>query len=260
MDDRYFDDLADMPNLRSVSFTDAEMTDDGNEFRFDGIAAPTGYVADIGEFSEEYERGSFRRFLSSNTANIPFLHEHNPRDLLATTKSGRLQLSEDGRGLRARANVVKTDLSERVKALVDAGDIGGMSIGMIVGRENQKISTRSGKPHRKIVNFRRLLDVCTTFDPAYAATEAQFRSASLALADSPASLQHLLLGAIPQLEARATTPDGIEDEEAPPPEPEEEEAPVKEGESGATEERSVAARKRQLSFYVLTTGGIDDAP
>ena len=67
---------------------------------------------------------------------------------MASTRSGRLRLEEDGRGLRARADVVRTDVSERIKALVDAGDIGGMSIGMLVGKGNAQI-TRSadGRPH-----------------------------------------------------------------------------------------------------------------
>jgi phage head maturation protease len=59
--------------------------------------------------------------------------------------------------LRAKADVVKTDLSERIKALVDSGDITGMSIGMIVGKDNSRIERRGLKPHRTIQNFKRIL-------------------------------------------------------------------------------------------------------
>jgi hypothetical protein len=163
--------------------------------------------------------------------------------------------------LRARADVVKTDLSERIKALVDSGDIGGMSIGMVVGRGNAKISVRSGRPHRLIQGYRKLLDVCTTFDPAYVTTEAQFRSMTMQYADSPASLQQLLMGAYPQLGEQGND-DGDTPEPAPddqPEVPDGEQAPedVEGEESRAVEQRSIAARRRALTLMTLTTGEIE---
>jgi len=257
----FFDALADVPNLRSVQFTDVEMVEAGQGYKFDGIAAPTGISSDLGDFTEEYERGAFRRFLVACKDNVPFLHEHNPRDLLATTRSGRLKLEEDGAGLRARANVVRTDLSERIKALVDSGDIGGMSIGMIVGRGNAKIEMRGGKPHRRIQNLRKLLDVCTTFDPAYVTTEAQFRSMTLQLADSPASLQQLLVGAYPQLQAEGDDTVGTEEEPAPADEPDVPDGDTPDDgtsdEAGASEHRSVAAAQRRLQLLIYETGGTE---
>jgi HK97 family phage prohead protease len=256
----FFDALAEIPNLRSVVFSDVEMAATDTGYKFDGIAAPTGVSADLGEFTEEYERGSFRRFLAACSDNIPFLHEHNPRDLLATTRSGRLKLTEDGPGLRARADVVKTDLSERIKALVDSGDIGGMSIGMVVGKGNAKVSLRSGRPHRAIQNFRKILDVCTTFDPAYVTTEAQFRSMTMQYAESPASLQQLLMGAYPQLGEQGSdtvdTPDPAPADEPETPDGE----PEDDGdgdEARAAEQRSIAARRRALTLLTLTTGEIE---
>lgn len=242
----FFDTLADVPNLRSAQFTDVEMKETAKGYKFDGIAAPTGITSDLGEFTEEYERGTFRRFLAACTDNIPFLHEHNPRDLLASTRSGRLKLSEEGKGLRSQADVVKTDLSERIKALVDSGDIGGMSIGMVVGRGNAKIERRTdGRPHRRITGLKKLLDVCTTFDPAYVTTEAQFRSMAVRLADSPESLQQILTGAYPQLQAQGDDDADTNDD-----------ASSGNG-TGALEHRSIAARRRALSFYVMSNGGIE---
>ena len=259
----FFDALADVPNLRSVAFADVEMTQSGNSYKFDGIAAPTGVAADLGDFTEEYARGSFRRFLSANkNANIPFLHEHNPRDLLASTKSGRLKLEEEARGLRARADIVKTPLAEQVKALVDSGDIAGMSVGMVVGRGNHKIDFGGAKPHRLIQGFKKLLDVCTTFDPAYVSTEAQFRSMAMSLAGQPDSLQQVLMGAYPQLQGEGDeTPADTTDEDQQPaddaaPDGEAEDAGTRD-ESGVVERRSIAARKRALSLYILTTGGVE---
>ena len=257
MNDSYFEELSELPNLRSTTFTDVEMVETAKGFKFDGIAAPTGVAADLGEFSEEYERGAFRRFLANCSDNIPFLHEHNPRDLMATTRSGRLKLSEEGKGLRTQADVVKTDLSERVKSLVDSGDIGGMSIGMVVGKGNAQVQLRNGRPHRLIQNFKKILDVCTTFDPAYATTEAQFRSMVMQYATSPDSLQQLLLGAYPQLQAQGDET-GDTTEEAPADDTTPDGEVADESATGASEQRSLAARKRALQFLVLTTGGITD--
>jgi HK97 family phage prohead protease len=256
---QFFAALDQVPNLRSAQFLDVEMTEKPTGYEFDGIAAPTGITADLGDFTEEYERGSFRRFLATCTDNIPFLHEHNPRDLMATTRSGRLKLSEDGPGLRTRASVVKTDLSERIKALVDSGDIYGMSIGMVVGPGNARIENRSGRPHRIIKNFRRLLDVCTTFDPAYVSTEAQFRSMTMQYADSAESLQQILMGAYPQLQAQGNDEAGT-DAPAPTDDPDSPDGDQPDGgegdDSGAVEQRSIAARRRALSFLLLNTGDI----
>ena len=257
----YFETLGDVPNFRSIPMADVEMTDLGDTYRFDGLAAPVGVDADFEAFVEMYERGSFRRYLSAfgEKHNIPFCHEHDPKQLMGTTRSGRVKLEEDIRGLRTRADVVKTELSSRVKSLVDSGDVGGMSIGMVVGRGNARVTFRGGRPYRAIHNFKRLLDVSTTFDPAYPTTEAQFRSAAIQLASaSPDLLQQVMLGAYPQLHDGATDSAPVGDDD------DKHVAVVDDGsgnDPGATEpveHRSIAARRRALSFIVLTTGGIDD--
>jgi HK97 family phage prohead protease len=135
--------------------------------------------------------------LASNP-NVPMLHEHHPHQLLGTTRSGRVRLSDD-RGLRVKAKLVKTDLSSRVKALVDSGDITGMSYGFVAGRGNQTITMTGSKPNRLLTGFRKLLDVSTTWDPAFPTTEAQFRAKMLEYADQPGSWQRILMGAYPQL-------------------------------------------------------------
>jgi HK97 family phage prohead protease len=255
----FFDALSEVPNHRSIAFADVEMKDTSSGYHFDGIAAPVGVPADLGAFTEEYERGTFRRFLSSCRDNIPLVHEHNTRDLLATTRSGRLKLSEDVRGLRAIADIVKTPLSETIKALVEAGEIGGMSIGMVVGRGNATVEHRGGKPHRRIQGLKKILDVCTTYDPSYASTEVQFRSAAMQWATSPESLQQLLVGAYPQLQAQGNGEDDAIEEEPPAgdatqPDGAEQDAGDRE-EPGPPEQRSVAARQRALQLLIYELGG-----
>lgn len=250
----FFDALAEVPNMRSATFDDLEMKDGGNVYLFDGYSSVFGEVADCGDFTEEVRSGAFDEVLASG-ANVPFLHEHRAQELLATTKSGRLKLEADGRGLRARAKVVKTDLSSRVKALVDSGDITGMSTGFIVGRGNHKIEMRSGRAHRTINNFKRLLDVSTTWEPAYVTTEAQFRSQAMQYASDPESWQRLLMGAYPQLaelghdeagrdaEREERSADTDDDTVTPP---------------GAAGTPSLAAAKRRLHIIELE-GGLPDA-
>lgn len=207
----YFDALADIPNLRSATFDDVEIKDGGNVFLFDGYAAVYNTPAQLATWDEEIQAGAFRSILASNP-NVPLLHEHRPDQLLGTTKSGRVKLSDDERGLRVKAKLVKTDLSARVKALVDSGDVTGMSYGFVAGRENQKIQQRATRPLRVLTGFKRLLDVSTTWDPAFPSTEAQFRSKAMEYVDSPEAWQRLLMGAYPQLEEQGHDPVGSEEE------------------------------------------------
>lgn len=169
-----------VPNFRAAALDEISMVENTEGgFNFAGHAAVFAQTADLGEFTEEILPGAFRSVLAEGQ-NIPLLHEHRQDQLLATTGSGRLQLAEDERGLKVVASMVKTDLSERVKALVDSGDLRGMSFGFVAGKGNSNIDRRRGKAHRTITGFKRLLDVTTTWDPAYVGTEAQFRTAALA--------------------------------------------------------------------------------
>jgi hypothetical protein len=150
------------------------------------------------------------------------------------------------------ADLPDTTLARDLKALVDSDVVKGMSFGFVTGpREtgNWTVSRRDGGLHRVITGFKRLLDVCATWDPTYPSATAQFRSLAVRYAEQPELLQQILLGASPQLEDGADEGEAVED------------AGELAGEvaaSGVAEHRSVAARKRALSFIVLTTGGIDD--
>ena len=252
--------LADMPNVRSASFDDVEMKDGGNVFLFDGLAAVYDQPADLGDFVEEIRTGAFARVLAENPT-VPFLHEHHPHQLLGTTKSGRVKLLED-RGLRVKAKLVKTDLSARVKALVDSGDITGMSYGFVAGRGNQSVAMSGSKPHRLLTGFKKLLDVSTTWNPAFPTTEAAFRAKALEFADSPESWQRILMGAYPQLGDLGDddTPAGTQNEDG---EEVRADADTDRGAlPGVTDEQLARQRletaKRRMAFIQLE-GGYDDA-
>jgi HK97 family phage prohead protease len=209
----FFETLALVPNLRSARFNDLEITETNGRLRFRGHAAVFDEEADLGEFTESIQRGAFRKVLQQ-PANIPLTLEHDPTKVLATTRSGLLKLEEDAKGLAVDADVPPTSMARDLKELVDADVVNGMSFGFVAGpRTNYRVERRSnGKPHRSLLGFKKLLDVCTTWDPSYRSAEAQFRSLTLQYADSPESLQHLLMGAYPQLGERAETPGGTDDE------------------------------------------------
>lgn len=241
---KFFDVYDELPNQRSAQFADLEMKEQRDEFLFDGYAAVFDEVTDLGDFTEEIRRGTFRKVLAGG-ANVPFLHEHKPEYLLATTKSGRLRLVEETRGLRTLAHVPRTDLSERIKTLVDSGDIRGMSFGFVCGAGNSDRTMRDGKPHRVIKNLKKLLDVTTTWDPAYASAEAQFRSMAFATPSAAESGREHLLGVYPtQLEVEAA--DNEDDEEL---------RKNEDAGSGVSGQPLLAARKRRLALLAITLEG-----
>ena len=249
--EKFFASYDEVPNQRSAQFSDLDVTETKNgDYLFDGYAAVFDEITDLGDFTEEVRRGTFRKALVAGY-NVPFLHEHKPEYLLASTKSGRLRLLEETRGLRTMATLVRTDLSERVKSLYDSGDITGMSFGFICGAGNSEHTSRNGKPHRIIKNLKRLLDVTTTWDPAYASAEAQFRTMALARPEASKLAQPIMLGTYPVQQHE----DGAQkdEEQAFWEEPETEEPP-----SGVSEEAPLlAARKRRLELLSRTLEGGD---
>ena len=235
---------------RSAVVTDAEVVAIRDGFVFDGHAAVFDSITDLPQWTEEIRRGAFRKVLAAG-ANVPFLVEHDPAQLLGTTRSGRVRLVEDAKGLRVQANLADTDLSRRVKALVESGDVTGMSFGFVAGRGNAKWTQGTTKPHRTLHAFERLTDVCTTYDPAYADAEAQFRSLALANPGSADSLQQLLAGVYPQLEEQGNEEAPIE----PPVLVEDEDEQRDTGAIVVAGTPRLAARRRQLQLLTLTLEG-----
>lgn len=221
--DAYFETLALIPNYRSARFNDLDVKEnDRGRLRFTGHAAVFDEDATIGEhpeigvLTESVDRGAFRKVLSRRE-NIPFTIEHDPGRVLATTGSGLLKLEEDGKGLSVDADVPPTQMARDLKELVDSDVVAGMSFGFLAGRGFYKIEQRSNGRHRRLVGFKKLLDVCATWDPTYRSAEAEFRSALMANATDPETMQLLYLGAYPQpveLRASASTEEDREGDAA----------------------------------------------
>jgi HK97 family phage prohead protease len=164
----------DRVEARSVAFTDVEISKDG--WSFEGLAAVYDQEVDLGDFTESVNRGAYRKAVPSS-GNIPMLYHHNAMlPVLATTGAGTLRLSDEVRGLRVKAAIAQHYVGEAVRELVKRGDIRGMSAGFIVGRGNSRVEQRASKPHRSIMNFKQILDVSPTWNPAYTGTTAELRS------------------------------------------------------------------------------------
>jgi HK97 family phage prohead protease len=265
--DAFFDALAAVPNFRSAAFTDLEMKPQKKGFKFRGHAAVfdeeavIDEIPGLGVLTESVQRGAFRKVLQQ-PANIPFTLEHDPKMVYATTKSGRLKLAEDTKGLAVDADLPDTSLARDLQALVEADVVTGMSFGFVTGpRTNHRIETRSNGRHRVLTGFKKLLDVCATWDPTYPSAEAQFRSQAMLYVNSPEDWQHLLMGAYPQLQEQGQPAEGTDEEATPADEPETPDGEPADGgegdESRVVEQRSIAARKRALSLYLINTGEIE---
>ena len=220
--------------FRSVPFKDVDMQ--GRRFR--GYAAVYDAEANLGEFTEEIRRGAFRKVLSGDPY-VPMLYNHNGQlPPLASTRSG-MTLKEDGKGLVVDAELADHHWAQAVLEGVNRGDIRGMSFGFVAGPGNSEITRRNGGVHRAITNFKALLDVSPTHDPAYAETSAEVRS-MIRQATLIETSQTDLDGQQPQIEEPV-----VEDEAA---EQDEQRSGV------SLEEIEAAARQRELDALAIQAG------
>lgn len=260
--DRYFEALASLPNYRSANVTDLEIKRESKGFRFRGHAAvfdEEAFIDEIpglGTVTESIEAGAFTEVLQ-RPDNIPFNFEHSESQVYATTGSGLLKLEQDKKGLAVDATLPPTSAAKDLHELVNAGVVDGMSFGFMLGPlKNQAIERRSNGRHRRLLGFKKLLDVCATWNPTYRSAEAEFRSQAMKYVDSPDLWQQIVRGSYQQPDDGVT----LEEEPTPDPPPDEEEGEETSASRAieTVEFRSVEQRKRALQFLVLTTGGITD--
>lgn len=136
-----------------------------------GYAAVFGQEARIADFSETIAAGAFQRSLAAG-GDILALADHDPKRVLARTKSGTLRLSEDATGLRFELDVPDTTVGRDILALAQRGDLGGMSFGFTVDPDGEtwtgdKRTLRNVKLHE--------VSVVQSF-PAYEGTSVSARA------------------------------------------------------------------------------------
>lgn len=127
------------------------------------------------EFREQFAPGAFRDSLATGT-DVRALYEHNHSQLLGRTKSGTLLLSEYDTGLRFELTPPNTQLGNDVLALVERGDITGMSFGFRALKESWEINAA---PYVRTVTAAELREITVTSMPAYPESGVEIAHRSL---------------------------------------------------------------------------------
>jgi HK97 family phage prohead protease len=137
-----------------------------------GYAAVFGEVADIGGyFQEEFARGAFTNTLRTADAHAYFAH--NSGRVLGRVSAGTLRLAEDAKGLRVEIDLPDTTDGRDVATLIERGDISGMSIGVVVLRQEWDEIV---DPAKRTILEVELQEVCIVSTPAYEGTSIALRS------------------------------------------------------------------------------------
>lgn len=104
--------------------------------RLVGIAAPFNREARIGDFTEVIAPGAFSASLARPGGDVLALLDHDPTRLLGRQASGTLRLEEGAAGLAFDLALPQTTLGNDLLALVERGDVRGMSFGFRPVRED----------------------------------------------------------------------------------------------------------------------------
>lgn len=127
------------------------------------------------EFREQFAPGAFSESLATGS-DVRALFEHNPNQLLGRTKSGSLVLSEDDTGLRFELTPPNTQIGNDVLALVERGDISGMSFGFRALKDAWDVAK---SPWLRTVIAAELREITVTSMPAYSASDVEIAHRSL---------------------------------------------------------------------------------
>ena len=154
-----------------------------NELVVTGYAALFGSRSeDLGGFVEEIDRGAFADSLMKDDLDVRFLINHDSNRVLARSKNGTLELSEDERGLRIYARVAPYSYAEDLKIAIERGDIDQMSFAFTV-EEDSWAAAEDGMPLRRVHRVKDLFDVSVGTDPAYQETKTDVLARAISRGD-----------------------------------------------------------------------------
>lgn len=142
----------------------------------EGYAAVFNSRTDLGWFEEEIAPGAFDNAIGKS--DVRALFNHNENYLLARSKSGTLNLSIDGKGLKYSFEAPNTSAGNDLIELIERGDLAESSFAFTISREEWKTEERSGRTVdvRTILEVERLYDVSPVTYPAYQDTTVAKRS------------------------------------------------------------------------------------
>ncbi|MFA7308253.1 MAG: HK97 family phage prohead protease [Hyphomicrobium sp.] len=145
---------------------------DGGKVTVGGYAAVFGEAADIGGyFREIISRGAFSASLKGGDVRAYF--EHDRGRVLGRSSAKTLRVDEDSKGLAVEIDLPDTTDGRDARELIERGDISGMSIGMIVRKQEWDETT---DPPTRTITDAELIEVSIVSEPAYEGTTIAMRS------------------------------------------------------------------------------------
>lgn len=171
--------------------------------RFSGYAAVFNSNSEPLPFTERILPGAFMRSLKSRN-EVKLFKNHNMDDVLASTRSKTLTLTEDSRGLLAEAVLPNTTAGRDLAELMKRGDVHSMSFGFSVPPKGDNWSDDGAVRELREIRLHEV-SIVTGF-PAYSATTATIRSLDY-LASRTAVDADQLADVMLKLEAGETLPE-----------------------------------------------------
>lgn len=126
----------------------------------------------MGKFVERICKGAFKRSLDRDD-DVQLLLNHDPNRVLASTKDGNLELTEDNIGLRARATITDPEVIKKARN----GDLTGWSFGFM-DRDVEQKKDEDGMPLRNVreLDLKEVSLLDRTKTPAYDGTLISVRA------------------------------------------------------------------------------------
>lgn len=141
--------------------------------RFTGYAAVFNSDSEPLPFIERIMPGAFKRSLKARN-EVKLFKNHNMDEVLASTRSKTLRLTEDSKGLLAEATLPDTTAGRDLAVLMKRGDVHAMSFGFSVPAKGDSWSDDGMTRQLKEIRLHEV-SIVTGF-PAYEATTASVRS------------------------------------------------------------------------------------
>ncbi|GCF75073.1 hypothetical protein BC2926_26140 [Bacillus cereus] len=164
--------------IEQRSFSLSEVNESSDGFFVRGLVNQTGewsqtlYDKHGNPFIERVMPSVFENALKRGN-DVKLLLEHDKNMLLARTKDESLKLTETSRGLEMEANLVPSNQSEHIHALIKRGTLNNMSFGMVVLDDSW--TKEKGVNQRSITELA-LYECSIVSDPAYTQSTVEARS------------------------------------------------------------------------------------
>jgi len=155
-----------------VDFELRVTTTESDGMRFTGYAAVFNSDSEPLPFIERIMPGAFKRSLKARN-EVKLFKNHNMDEVLASTRSKTLRLSEDSKGLLAEATLPDTTAGRDLAVLMKRGDVHSMSFGFSVPARGDSWSDDGMTRQLKEIRLHEV-SIVTGF-PAYEATTASVR-------------------------------------------------------------------------------------